>query len=197
MKFIGPFHFTKERYSKPCRVVRVLPDTCAHPVACRLLPRLPEEFRNGAELFSEKGRMDAGYLKRRIIMTKWKCLVCYCISAFFVFLGFAVFNMASDAYAGGVYFGVGIDGPPPGYAVAPPEVVYPPGVVVERAPPPPRVVVERPRPVIVYEEPFVVERRSSVYYYYRPSYQYHSYRVETESEYHKYRNDNWEDDSGY
>jgi hypothetical protein len=126
-----------------------------------------------------------------------KCSVCRYISALFIILGFTVVSVASDAYAVGVYFGVGIDGPPPGYAVAPPEVVYPPGVVVERAPPPPRVVVERPRLVIVYEEPFVVERRSSVYYYYRPTYQYHSYRVETESEYRRYRNDNWEDDSGY
>lgn len=152
--------------------------------------------------------MNAGHLKRRIIVTKWKCSVCRYVSVLFIILGLAVFSMASDACAGGVYLGFGIDGPPPGYAVAPPEVVYPPGVVVERAsppppvvvqrtPPPPRVVVERTRPVIVGEEPFVVERRSSVYYYYRPSYQYHSYRVETEREYHRYRSDNLEDDSEY
>ena len=128
-------------------------------------------------------------------MTKWKCSVCRYVSALFIILGIAVFNMASDACAGGVYLGFGIDGTPPGYAVAPPEVVYPPGVVVERAPPPPvvvqrtppppRVVVERTPPATVYEEPFVVERRSTVYYYYRPSYQYHSYHVETEREYHR------------
>jgi hypothetical protein len=105
----------------------------------------------------------------------------------------------------GVRFGFGVDVASPGYA--PPEEVYPPGVIVERAPPPPRVVVERmpppPRivvertPVIVYEEPVLVERRSSVYYYYRPSYQYRSFRVETEREYHRYKSDNWENDNEY
>ena len=146
-------------------------------------------------------------LKRRIIVVKWKSLICRCASALLVILGFAVFSMASDAYAGGVRFGFGVDVASPVYAAAPPEV-YPPEVVVQRAPPPPPVVVERTTPppavvveripaVVVYEGPVVVERRSRVYYYYRPSYQYHSYHVETEREYRSHRSYNWEDDGEY
>lgn len=118
--------------------------------------------------------------------------------------------MSSDAGAGGVQFGFGID-------VQPPVVVNrrpPPPVVVERMPAPPPVVVERtplpvvvertvsPPPVVVehrvhnviYDEPVVVARRSSVYYYYRPAYRYHSYHVETEREYYRQRSYDWDND---
>jgi hypothetical protein len=134
-------------------------------------------------------------LKRRLIVGKWRCSICRYVAAIFITLGFAVYCMSSDAYAGGVHLGFGIDVPPPGYAVAPPEVVYPPPIVVERRAPPPPVVVER-RPPVVYDEPVVVERRS-VYYYYRPSYQYHSYHVETGREYYRQRSQEWEDDVDY
>jgi len=144
--------------------------------------------------------------RRRLIVGNWRCSICRYASAIFITLGFAVCCMSSDAYAGGVHFGFGIDVPPPGYAVAPPEVVYPPPVVVERRPPPPPVVVERtppPPPVVVertppvvYEGPVVVERRS-VYYYYRPSYHYHSYYVETGRDCYGQRSLEWEDDVEY
>lgn len=135
---------------------------------------------------------------------------------FFIALGFAACMLSSDAYAGGVYLGFGVDVPGPGYAVVPPEVYpppvlvertppppvvverrLPPRVVVERTPPPPPVVVERHRPYVVYEEPAVVERRSTVSYYYHPSYQYRSYRVEAERGYYRQSSRDWEDNCEY
>jgi hypothetical protein len=160
-----------------------------------LLPHLSEEFRNGAKPFGKRAGSMLVTLKRRLIMGNWRRSICRYASAIFITLGSAVFCMSSDACAGGVHFGFGIDVPPPGYAVAPPEVEYPPPVVVERRPPPPPVVVER-RPAVVYEEPVVVERRS-VYYYYRPYYQYRSYHVETRREYYRQRSHEWEDDAEY
>jgi len=146
-------------------------------------------------------------MRRRMIVGNWRCSICRYAAAIFITLGFALCCASSDAYAGGVHFGFGIDVPPPGYAVAPPEVVYPPPVVVERRPPPPPVVVERrppPPPVVVerappvvYEEPVVVERHSVYYYYYHPSYQYHAYHVETGREYYRQRSQEWEDDVEY
>ena len=135
-------------------------------------------------------------LRRRIIVVKWKSSICRYASVFLIIFSIAVFIGASDAYAGGVRFGFGVDVASPVYAAPPPEV-YPPEVVVQRTSPPPPVVVERTPAVVVYEAPVVVERRSRVYYYYRPSYQYHSYRVETEREYHSHRSYNWEDDGEY
>ncbi|MGA3112858.1 MAG: hypothetical protein ABSF90_00335 [Syntrophobacteraceae bacterium] len=143
-------------------------------------------------------------------MGNWRCSVWRYAMAVFITLGFAVCWTSSDAYAGGVYLGFGIDVPPPGYAVAPPEVAPPPPVVVERRPPPPPVVVQRTPPVVyeapvvvvrtppvAYEAPVVVERRSVYYYYYRPSYQYHSYQVETGREHYRHRSQEWEDDVEY
>lgn len=146
--------------------------------------------------------------KWRMIVGNGRWSVCRYALAIFIIVGFAVCCMSSDAYAGGVHFGFGVDVPPPGYAVAPPEVVYPPPAVVERRPPPPPVVVERrppPPPVVVertppvvYEGPVVVERRSVYYYYYyRPSYQYHSYYVETGRDCYGQRSLEWEDDVEY
>ena len=147
--------------------------------------------------------------KRRMIVGNWRWWVCRYAAAILITLGFAVCWTSSDAYGGGVYLGFGIDVPPPGYAVAPPEVALPPPVVVERRPPPPPVFVQRTPPVVyeapvivertpsfVYEAPVVVERRS-VYYYYRPSYQYHSYHVETGREYIRQRSQEWQDDVEY
>jgi hypothetical protein len=171
-----------------------------------LLPHPSEEFRNGAKPFRKRAESMLVTSRRRLIVGNWRCSICRYASAIFITLGFAVCCMSSDAYAGGVHFGFGIDVPPPGYAVAPPEVVYPPPVVVERRPPPPPVVVERtppPPPVVVertppvvYEGPVVVERRS-VYYYYRPSYHYHSYYVETGRDCYGQRSLEWEDDVEY
>jgi hypothetical protein len=161
-----------------------------------LLPHLSEEFRNKAKPFGKRAESMLVTSKRRIIMGNSTCSVCHYVSAILITLSCAVFCMSSDAYAGGVHFGFGIDVPPPGYAVAPPEVMYPPPVVVERTPPPPPVVVER-RPPVVYEAPVVVERRSVYYYYYRPSYQYRSYHVETGREYYRHRSQEWEDDVEY
>ena len=59
----------------------------------------------------------------------------------------------------------------------------------------PPVVVER-RPSVVYEGPVVVERRS-VDDDYRPSYQYHSYYVETGRDCYGQRSLEWEDDVDY
>ncbi len=156
-------------------------------------------------------------MRRRMIVGNRRCSICRYAAAFFITLGFAVCIMSPDAYAGGVHFGFGIDASP-GYA-EPPEVVYQPGVVVERTPPPPPVVVERTPPpppivverrpppppvvfrrapdVVVHEAPVVVERRSRTYYYYRPSYEYHSYHVETGGEYYRPRSYNWEDEGEY
>jgi len=150
-----------------------------------LLPHLSEEFRNKAKPFGKRAESMLVTSKRRMIVRNWTCSVCRYASAILITLGFAVCWMSPDAYAGGVHFGFGIDVPPPGYAVAPPEVVYPPPVVVERTPP------------VVYEAPVVVERRSVYYYYYRPSYQYRSYHVETGREYYRHRSQEWEDDVEY
>jgi len=141
---------------------------------------------------------------------------CRYILVFSIALGLAACAMSSDAYAGGVYLGFGVDVPGPGYAVAPPEVYpapvvverrppsppvvverRPPPVVFERTPPPPPVVVERGRPYVVYEEPAVLVRSPSVYYYYHPSCQYRSYSVETERNYYRQRSRDWEDDGEY
>jgi len=139
---------------------------------------------------------------------------CY-VPVFLITLCSAVCGGSSYAWAGGVQFGFGVDvsppvvveraPPPPPVMVerlpAPPPVVVqrtppPPPVLVERTLPPPPVVVERMPPEVVYEGPVVVERRS-VYYYYRPSYQYHSYQVETERNYYRHRSPDWEDDGAY
>jgi hypothetical protein len=160
-----------------------------------LPPHLFEEFRNGAKLFGKRAHSMLLTSKRRMIVENWRCSVCRYAAAIFITVGFAVCWMSSDAYAGGVRFGFGVDVAPPAYAVAPPEVVYPPPVVVERRPPPPPVVVER-TPAVVYEAPVVVERRS-VYYYYRPSCQYRTYHMETGREYYRHRSQEWEDDVEY
>ena len=151
-------------------------------------------------------------------MGNCKFSICRYASAILVVLGFAVCSMSSDAYAGGVHFGFGVEIPSPGYAGPPPEVVYPPPAVVERVAPPAPVVVERtaPPPVfvdraplqvpvvvehappaVVYVQPVVVERRSSVYYYYRPSYEYHSYRVESGGGYYRQRSYNFQEEGEY
>ena len=106
-------------------------------------------------------------------MANWRRSNFYYVLVFFITLCSAVCSVSSCAYAGGVHFGFGVDVPPP--------------VIVERAPP----------PEVVYEGPVVVERRSSVYYYYRPTYQYHSYQVETERNYYRHRSPDWEDDGAY
>jgi hypothetical protein len=156
-------------------------------------------------------------MRRRTIVGNWRCSIGRYASATLITLGFVFCSMPPAAYAGGVHFGVGFDASP-GY-VEPPEVVYQPGVVVDRmAPPPPfvvgrtppplpppvvveraprPVVVEQRPPVVVYDEPVVVERRSSTYYYYRPSYEYHSYRVETGGGYYRHRSYNSEEDVEY
>lgn len=113
--------------------------------------------------------------------------------------------MPSDAAAGGVYLGFGVDVPLPGRTVVPPPEDYPPPFAVERVRPAPPVVVERtPPPVVVhqapptvvYEGPVVVERRSTVYYY-PSSYQYRTYHEETEREYYRQRSRTWEDGDRY
>ena len=140
-------------------------------------------------------------------MENWRCSICGYAAVFFITIGWAVCCMSPDAYAGGVHFGFGVEVPSPGYAAAPPEAYPPPAVVerpslpppvvVERRSPPPSVVVERTPRVVVYDEPVVVERRSTVYYYYRPSYEYHSYRVETGRTYYRHRGYDWDDEIEY
>ena len=125
-----------------------------------------------------------------------RCLKRRYASVLFIILVSAVICISSSAYAGGVYLGFGVDVPPPGHAVAPPEM-YPPPVAVERASAPRAVVVGRTPPVVVYDEPVVVERRSSLYYYYRPSYPYRSYRVETGRAYYRHRSHDREDERQY
>jgi len=138
-------------------------------------------------------------------VANWRRSNFYYVLVFFITLCSAVCSVSSCAYAGGVHFGFGVDVPPPVIverAPPPPPVVVertpaPPSVVFERTSPPPAVVVERTPPEVVYEGPVVVERRSSVYYYYRPTYQYHSYQVETERNYYRHRSPDWEDDGAY
>ena len=115
---------------------------------------------------------------------------CCCALALFFTLGFAVCAVSSDARAGGVYLGFGVAGPPP---VVVERTSVPPPMVVEQVSPPPPVMVEHSPPGAVYQEPVVVERRTTVYYY-RPSYQYRSYRVETERDYYRQRSRDWEDE---
>ncbi len=148
-------------------------------------------------------------VKRKMAVKHLKCskhlyalvLLLTLISAFFI--------SPSHACAGGVHFGVGVDFPP-GY-VPPPVAVYPPPVVVERVPPPPvvvertappvvvervapPVVIRRTAPTVVYEAPVVVERRTvTTYYPPQTSYQYRSYREETEGEYYREKNHRWEE----
>lgn len=152
-------------------------------------------------------------MKRRINVGNWNFSTCRFAAALAVALAAVFCCMPSGAYAGGVYFGLGVDVPLPGRAVGPPVPLYAPPVVVERAPervvveeklppervvverepvhrvvieqPPPRVVVEQAPPRVVYEEPVVVERRSSVttYYHTAPAPRYREYREETEREY--------------
>lgn len=137
--------------------------------------------------------------------------------ALFMIPGFTMCMMSPDVQAGGVRFGVGVDIPIGSEPVPPPPVtVYESPVVVERAPcpPPPRVVMERPAPLpavvveepapvvvvrrpppaVVYGEPVVVERRTTTYYY-PNSYQYRSYRQETEREYYRQRSSNYVDNN--
>ena len=127
---------------------------------------------------------------------------CYAL-VFFVVLGSAVCFLPSKVYAGGVYLGFGVDVPSPGTVVAPPVPVYHPPVVVERTPqyppvvvertaPPPPVVIRRTAPAVVYDGPVVIERHTTVTYY-PPSYQYRTYREETEREYYRQRSQTWED----
>ena len=152
-------------------------------------------------------------MKRRMNVANWRCSAYRYVLVISVALGAVFCFLPSGAYAGGVYFGLGVDVPLPGHVVAPPVEVYPPPVVVERrspgrvvveeelppervfierAPahrvvieqPPPRVVVESVPPRVVYEGPVVVERRSRVTTYYRPAPQFREYREETEREYH-------------
>ncbi len=146
-------------------------------------------------------------------MGNWRSSIGRYVSAGLIILGSAVCCLSSNAYAGGVHFGFGVDASP-GYVVAPPEVVYPPQVVermpcppqavVDRMPPPmplvvdrvpPPVVVERALPVVVHEEPVMVERRSTVTYYYKPA--YHSYHVETEGGYYRERSYQSQDEVVY
>lgn len=155
-------------------------------------------------------------MRRRMIVGNRRSSVCRYASAILLTLGMTFWGMLPDARAGGVHVGFGIDASP-GYA-EPPEVEYQPGVVVERTPPPapvvierappplpimiertppPRVVVRRAPAVVVHDGPMVVERRSSTYYYYRPSYEYHSYHVETGGGYYRHRSYNLDDDAEY
>lgn len=132
----------------------------------------------------------------------------------FIAMG-AVAGLSSDAFAGGVYLGFGVD-VPLGYTPPPPVVEYRPPVVVERTPPPvvvervspPAVVVERtappPPPVmvrrvesppaVVYDTPVVVEKRTTTYYYPSSSYQYRSYHEQTERETYRERSHTWTSD---
>ncbi len=147
------------------------------------------------------------------------------VSTVLIILGSAVFCLSSNACAGGVHFGIGVDASP-GYAVAPPEVVYPPQFVERMPPPPPQVVermpppmpmvfdrmpppmplvverptpvvVERALPVVVHEEPVIVERHSTVTYYYPPAYEHRSYHVETEGGYYRERSYQSQDEVEY
>ena len=150
-------------------------------------------------------------MKRRMNVANRRCSAYGCAVVIFLALGAVFCCLPSGAYAGGVYFGLGVDVPLPGRPVGPPVPLYaPPPVVVERAPdrvvveravperrvvvdqpcprvvveqPPARVVVEQAPPRVVYEGPVVVERRSSVTTYYPPAPRYREYREETQSEY--------------
>ena len=142
---------------------------------------------------------------RSMLMGNWRCSKYRYVLVLFIALGSAVCIMSSDACAGGVHFGFGVDVPLPSPAVYPPVMVYPPPVVVERTPPPPRVVYEqapppvvvrRTPPVVVYEEPVVVERRSTVYYY-PQAYQYRPYQETTEREYYQRSSRSWEYNDQY
>lgn len=138
-------------------------------------------------------------------MSNWRRSRLFYALVFFIIPGAAVCSVSSYACAGGVQFGFGVDvsapvvvdrTPPPSPMMVE-RVPMPPPVVVERTAPPPPVMVERVPPAVVYGDPVLVERRSTVYYYYRPSYQYHSYQVETERNYYRHRTPNWEDDGEY
>ncbi len=137
-----------------------------------------------------------------------------CVLVLFIAMG-AVAGLTSDAFAGGVYLGFGVD-VPLGYTPPPPPVVeYRPPVVVERTPvppvvvervAPPAVVVERtapppvmvrrvdPPPAVVYDAPVVVEKRTTTYYYPASSYQYRSYHEQTERETYRERSHTWTSD---
>ncbi len=105
--------------------------------------------------------------------------------ALFAVAGLFVLSAPSDACAGGVHFGFGVDVPIGGYG-PPPVVEYVPPVVVERPAPPPPVVVRRTPPAVIYEGPVVVERRSTVYYY-SPPRQPPPYYQESRREYYRER----------
>lgn len=139
-----------------------------------------------------------------MVVGKGRCSQFRCFFAVFVALGFALCIACSEARAGGISFGFGVDVPLPGPSYGPPVAVPPPPVVVERmhppapvvieqvTPPPPPVVVRRAPPTVVYEGPVVVEQRRTVYYYPQAR-QYRPQQVETEWEYYRQRNRSWED----
>lgn len=149
-------------------------------------------------------------------MDNRKCSKYQFALALIIALGAAVCFMPSEAYAGGVHFGIGVDVPlpgPPAVVYTPPPAVYAPPAVVERAAPP--VVVERPRsrvvvrevapavvyqaPAVVYQAPMVVERRSTEYYYPAPapSYEYQERRTESHREYYRESSRSYDDYDEY
>jgi hypothetical protein len=154
-------------------------------------------------------------MKRRMNVVNRRCSIYRYAVVIFVALAAVFCCLPSGAYAGGVYFGLGVDVPLPGRAMGPPVALYTPPVVVERAPPervvverapmhrvvveqpPQRVVVETAPPRVAYEEPVVIERRTSVTTTYYPAPRYREYHEETEREYYGRRSSYRVDESNY
>lgn len=145
-----------------------------------------------------------GTSTRSTVVEKRKYSQCCYALVLCISLGALICSLPSDAAAGGVYLGFGVDVPLPGRVVVPPPEVYPPPVAYERVRPvepvvveqvPPPVVVRHapPPPAVVYEAPVVVERRSTVYYYPQTYPQYRTYQQETERTYYRQSSRTWED----